>query len=86
MGKHAYIAIFAKEDNGLYSVTFPDLPSAITQGDDITEALFMASDVLNLVITNAEQNGEPLPLPTKYETIKHEKNELLQYVICETKN
>lgn len=40
-----YPAKFVKEDNG-YTVTFRDIPEAITCGADMPEAMEMAEDVL----------------------------------------
>lgn len=40
-----YPAKFVKEDNG-YTVTFRDIPEAITCGADMSEAMEMAEDVL----------------------------------------
>jgi antitoxin HicB len=37
-----YAAVFAPQTEGGYTVTFPDLPEAITEGDDRDSALFNA--------------------------------------------
>ena len=37
--KLAYPAIFYYEENGGFSVEFPDLPGCITQGDNLEEAI-----------------------------------------------
>lgn len=42
----AYPACFFKEDNGGYSVVFPDLNYLATQGDDLEDATNMAIDCL----------------------------------------
>lgn len=41
-----YPAIFTPADEGGFVVTFRDIPEAITQGDDESEAAAMARDVL----------------------------------------
>ena len=45
MAKYAYPAIF-EEDEGSIAVVFPDLKNCYTQGEDMVDALEMASDVL----------------------------------------
>ena len=40
-----YPAKFTPAEEGGYVVTFRDIPEAITQGDDMTEAVEMAEDV-----------------------------------------
>ncbi|MBC8946947.1 type II toxin-antitoxin system HicB family antitoxin [Xenorhabdus indica] len=59
-----YPAKFAKEENG-YTVTFRDIPEAITCGADIPEAMEMAEDVLlsSVEIYFDEDKNFPLPDP-----------------------
>lgn len=53
----------AKE--GGYVVTFPDVPEAITQGDDQDEALLRAVDALETALEMYTDDGEDLPHPGK---------------------
>ena len=39
-----YTALFQPAEEGGFVVTFPDIPSAITQGDTEEDALDMAAD------------------------------------------
>ena len=57
MSQYLYPAIFTPED-GLYNVTFPDLPDCYTCGDDLTDAMRMAQDVLADVLSDHEESGE----------------------------
>ena len=41
-----YVALIHEEDDGCYSVSFPDLPGVITGGDTIEEAEEEAAEVL----------------------------------------
>ena len=59
--KYAYTAVFTPEENGLYSVDFPDLQGCYTSGDDMTDAVYMAQDVLNLTLYDLEQDNKPIP-------------------------
>ncbi|PAK55563.1 type II toxin-antitoxin system HicB family antitoxin [Paenibacillus sp. 7541] len=58
-----YPAIFTYADDGI-SVEFPDLPDALTCGDDDTEALYMAMDCLALHLYGMETDGDEIPAPT----------------------
>ena len=58
--KYVYPAVFEPED-GLYNVVFPDLPSCYTCGNDLTDAVFMAEDVLSGWLSRAEERGEDIP-------------------------
>jgi len=57
-----YPALFTpnKQDGG-FVVTFPDVPEAITQGDDIAEALEQAADCLEEAIAGRIRCHEDLP-------------------------
>jgi len=46
-----------------YSVYSPDLPSAITQGKTVEEAIYMAKDVLCSILIIYEDEGIEVPTP-----------------------
>ena len=83
---YAYPAIFEAEEKGLYSVCFPDLEGCYTCGDNVTDAIWMASDALALwIYTTYEEEGIAVPQPTPIDKIKHNKNAFVSYVLCDTK-
>ena len=47
--------------DGGFVVTFPDVPEAITQGDDVTEALQQAADCLEEAIAGRIRRHESIP-------------------------
>ena len=59
-----YPAIFEHDDDGI-TITFPDLPGAISCADTEQEALFMAKDALGAWITTHEELGNDIPEPSK---------------------
>jgi len=70
MDRYIFPAVFESDGNGGYTVTFPDLPGCITEGDTLDEALYMAKDALELYIYNLEEDNETIPAPTAPEKIK----------------
>jgi len=56
-----YQALFAPQPEGGYSVTFPDIPEAITEGDSMEAATFAASESLTLALECMLEAGEPIP-------------------------
>jgi len=58
--KYVYPACFYPEDNGRFSVEIPDLNLA-TFGDDLPDAMFMASDAAAGRMLLLLDEGEPLP-------------------------
>lgn len=62
----SYPATFLPEDNGKgVHVRFPDLPEALTGGDDISDALVQAADCLAEAIAGRIARGDEIPRPSK---------------------
>jgi len=66
--RYVYPAVFVPED-GLYNVTFPDLPDCYTSGDDLTDAVFMAQDILADVLADKEEQNGFVPNPSDLSTL-----------------
>ncbi|PWM79398.1 MAG: HicB family protein [Phascolarctobacterium sp.] len=64
----AYPACFYEEDDGRYSVIFPDLNVA-TQGDNLNDALAMAIDCLAGYIFMSNMEKETIPPPSDIKDI-----------------
>ena len=60
-----YPARLAPQPGGGFTVTFPDLPDAITQGDDRGHALRIAAECLADAISWRMEEREDIPLPSK---------------------
>ena len=62
MRSFLYPATFTPDtQEGGLVVTFPDLPEAITQGDDVSEALQQAADCLDEAIAGRIRRHESIP-------------------------
>lgn len=70
--KYIYPAIFHPENDGGYSVSFPDLDGCFTQGDDIEEALYMAWDAVAGWLITAQKLNEYIPESSNIKSIKPE--------------
>jgi len=60
---YTYAAIFTQEQDGGYSIHFPQLDGCYTQGDSFEDALRMAMDAMSLHLYGMEQDGEAIPVP-----------------------
>ena len=63
--KYVYPAVFHPEEEGGFSVFFPDIEGCFTQCDTELEAVTMAEDALNLMLWDMEEHGKPVPAPSK---------------------
>ncbi|MEI6413406.1 MAG: type II toxin-antitoxin system HicB family antitoxin [Pseudomonadota bacterium] len=59
-----YPATFDPQPGGGFTVLFPDLPEAITEGDTLDEAQLHAIEVLSLTLRGRIEDGQPIPLPS----------------------
>lgn len=59
-----YPVILACDDNETVLVTFPDVPGAITYGDDEAEALAHAVDALETVLSGLIADRRDVPAPS----------------------
>lgn len=84
MARYVYPAVFTLEENGLYSVNFPDLESCYTSGDNLQDALIMAEDVLAYTLYDYERDGKETPKPSSVDEIKTDNNEFVNYIACDT--
>jgi len=84
MAKYIYPAIFTKEDEGGYSILFPDLQGCYTQGEEIQDSLEMANDALCLALYCLEDRNEEIPAPSDPSTIKYDENSFVTLVSCDT--
>ena len=84
MAKYVYPAIFTPEEEGGYSVYFPDLEGCYTCGDDLQDAIIMAEDVLAFYLYDEEKEGKEIPAPTDIEDIKLSGKEFINYIACDT--
>lgn len=78
----AYPAIFDDSLNrsGEYTVTFPDVPSAITDGNNIAEALVNAAEVLGLELYDAKTLPEPTDIK---KLVREHPNQLVNMVAAD---
>ena len=60
-----YPVILEAQPEGGFVVTFPDVPEAITQGEDEDEALMYAIDALESALSFYVDDRKPLPVPSK---------------------
>ncbi len=58
---YTFAAVFTAEQDGGYSVRFPQLDGCYTQGDSFEEARREAVDAMSLHLYGMEQDGEAIP-------------------------
>ncbi|MGL4484872.1 MAG: type II toxin-antitoxin system HicB family antitoxin [Anaerovoracaceae bacterium] len=80
MKKIFYPAVFQREKDDSFTVTFPDIDGAITSGENMEEAYEMAFECLGLVLSHLEENKESIPMVSNPEDIALKKGQYLMVV------
>lgn len=79
--KLVYPAIFAPcEERAGYTVDFPDLLGCVTQGDDLADAIYMATDAASGWILAELEDGADIPTASSVYDIKTEDNEFVTLI------
>ncbi len=63
--QYEYPCVLTQERQGGFSVSFPDIPEALTCGDSRAEALAMAEDALAAALGAYMKSKENIPLPSR---------------------
>ena len=84
MAKYAYPAIFTPEEDGSFSITFPDLEGCYTCGDSLEDGIEMAEDALALVLYGYEKDGRPIPAPSVPAALPLSGHDFVNYIACDT--
>ena len=58
-----YPVVFAREEDGKYSVFAPDLPGCVSWGETREQARERIREAIELWIESAKDDGEPIPPP-----------------------
>lgn len=84
MAKYAYPAVFTPEEEGGFSIVFPDLEGCYTCGDSLEDGIEMAEDALALVLYGYEKEERTIPAPSAPSSFSLTGNEFINYIACDT--
>lgn len=86
MAKYVYPAIFTPEEDGSYSVRFPDVKNCFTGSETLAGAMDMANDVLCLMLYDLEQAGGKIPEASAVAEVQNqaEPGEFVTLISCDT--
>lgn len=83
MAKYVYPAVFTEED-GAYSINFPDFESCYTSAETLEEGMERAADVLCLTLYDMEERGETPPRPSDMRQMPQDSDDLSTLIRCDT--
>lgn len=82
--KLTYPACFYKDpDNDNYAVVVPDLPGCTSGGDDLAEAILMATDAACGWVLDELESGKSIPTASKIGDIRADTGGFVNYLVLE---
>ena len=79
---YIYPAVFYPEEDGRYSVIFPDLNDLATYGDTLADAFAMAQEACGQYLFTSLRDGEQLPSPSSLDDVQKEDAHALVNMVC----
>ncbi|GHV04479.1 antitoxin HicB [Spirochaetia bacterium] len=83
---YVYAAIFHLNNDGSYTITFPDLPGCISEGKTLNESMYMAQSALAQWIRYLEDEGQEIPKATLKEAYREKEGEFINYICADVKD
>ena len=80
MAEYVYPALFHPNDDGSYTITFPDLTGCISEGKSLPNAMYMAQDALTQWLSVAIEIGIEIPSASKLRDIDSEDEEFTSLI------
>ena len=84
--EYVYPAVFHANDDGSYTVTYPDLPGCISEGKSLAGAMHMAQSALLQWVEYMAGKNEAMPDLSGIRDVAVGENEFASLVRAETKD
>ena len=86
MSAYIYPAIFHSNDDGSYTVIYPDLPGCISEGKDLSGALTMAQSALTQWMEYLTDSKAEVPTPSGIRELSCASDEFVTLIRAELKD
>ena len=85
MAEYVYPALFHSNEDGSFTITYPDLPGCISEGKSLGNAMYMAQSALTQWIEYLTDKKQSIPLASNLETTQDEFVNLIRVEIKENR-
>lgn len=86
MTEYVYPAIFHPNEDGTFTITYPDLPGCISEGKSLGNAMYMAQSSLTQWIEYLIDKKQPIPAPSQLRDIVTSQNEFVNLIRADVKD
>lgn len=86
MAKYIYPAVFHPNDDGSFTISYPDLPGCISEGKSLENAMYMAQDALTQWVEVSVEQGLSFSAPSGVNEVAHEDGEFVSLICADIKD
>ena len=86
MAEYVYPAVFHANEDGTFTVMYPDLPGCITEGKDLANAMYMAQSALTQWIEYLTDKKEEIPSAHTMQETPVEAGEFVNLIRADVKD
>ncbi len=86
MAEYVYPAVFRANEDGSFTVMYPDLPGCITEGKDLANAMYMAQTALTQWIEYLTDKKEEIPSAHTMQETPAEAGEFVNLIRADVKD
>jgi predicted RNase H-like HicB family nuclease len=83
---YMFPAVLHRNDDGSFTITYPDLPGCVSEGKSLENAWYMAQSALTQWLQYLGEKGQEIPRASSVNSIERGKNELVNLFCVDTKN
>jgi predicted RNase H-like HicB family nuclease len=84
--EYVFPAVFHKNEDGSYTITYPDLPGCISEGKNLSNAIYMAESGLKQWLNYLADKKQKIPAASHPDKVKTNKGEFINLVRVELKD
>jgi predicted RNase H-like HicB family nuclease len=84
--EYVYPAIFHKNNDESYTITYPDLPGCISEGKSLGNAMYMAESALTQWISYLTDKKQEVPQASSPKDVQIERGEFVNLIRAEVKD
>lgn len=86
MSEYVYPAVFHSNEDGSFTVTYPDLPGCISEGKSLGNAMHMAQSALTQWVEYLKDKKQPIPCASDFENIKTAQGDFVNLICADVKD
>lgn len=84
--EYVYPAVFHSNEDGTYTILFPDLAGCISEGKTLGNAMKMAEATLTQWVDYLKDNKEDIPEPSRLQNVELDKDEFASLIRADIKD